>query len=267
MRILIKIINGDIDQNYYQWGYWSTWFLSMWTLIKIINVDIDQNDQSGCWSKWWVTIGTISGGRGVGLCRWEVGLDFLFRRDTISYGHHTSPFSDTDFDWLKVEVGRWRPFLLLHSAVASQRSKILSDRGGHNSPGFFLFFLCPHTVHTRTTVYVYVQGLGNGKRSTLCCSRAQHHGPQHGHLRWFVNFILESVLTEGAGMTRVRLLTVEEEEEEDEGGEEYLVQGVGAEVAASDTTYWCSVHRCWHPQVSKITGLFGDLFPTWKGVA
>ena len=52
------------------------------------------------------------------------------------------------------------------------------------------------------------------------------------------------VLTEGAGMTRVRLLTVEEEEEEDEGGEEYLVQGVGAEVAASDTTYWCSVHRC-----------------------
>ena len=29
MRILIKIINGDIDQNYYQWGYWSTWFLSM----------------------------------------------------------------------------------------------------------------------------------------------------------------------------------------------------------------------------------------------
>ena len=45
-------------------------------------------------------------------------------------------------------------------------------------------------------------------------------------------------------MTRVRLLTVEEEEEDDEGGEEYLVQGVGAEVAASDTTYWCSVHRC-----------------------
>ena len=110
---------------------------------------------------------------------------------------------------------------------------------------WFLSFLslsthCPHT----DTVYVYVQGLGNGKRSTLCCSRAQHHGPQHGHLRWFVNFILESVLTEGAGMTRVRLLTVEEEEEEDEGGEEYLVQGVGAEVAASDTTYWCSVHRC-----------------------
>ena len=47
-------------------------------------------------------------------------------------------------------------------------------------------------------------------------------------------------------MTRVRLLTVDEEEDEDEevdDGEEYLVQSVGVEVAASDTTYWCSVHR------------------------
>ena len=45
-------------------------------------------------------------------------------------------------------------------------------------------------------------------------------------------------------MTRVRLLTVDEDEDEDEDdGEEYLVQSVGVEVAASDTTYWCSVHR------------------------
>ena len=44
-----------------------------------------------------------------------------------------------------------------------------------------------------------------------------------------------------AGMTRVRLLTVEEEIEKD--GEEYLVRSVGVEVEASDTTYWCSVHR------------------------
>ena len=49
-------------------------------------------------------------------------------------------------------------------------------------------------------------------------------------------------------MTRVRLLTVEDEEEEEEegDGEEYLVQSVGVEVAASDTTYWCSVHRSDH---------------------
>ena len=46
-------------------------------------------------------------------------------------------------------------------------------------------------------------------------------------------------------MTRVRLLAVEEdgEEDDDEDGEEYLVQSVGVEVAASDTSYWCSVHR------------------------
>ena len=45
-------------------------------------------------------------------------------------------------------------------------------------------------------------------------------------------------------MTRVRLLTVDEEEEEEvDDGEEYLVQSVGVEVAASDTFYWCSVHR------------------------
>ena len=44
-------------------------------------------------------------------------------------------------------------------------------------------------------------------------------------------------------MTRVRLLTVEEEEDGGEDGDEYLVQSVGVEVAASDTTYWCSVHR------------------------
>ena len=45
-------------------------------------------------------------------------------------------------------------------------------------------------------------------------------------------------------MTRVRLLTVDEDEEEEvDDGEEYLVQSVGVEVAASDTSYWCSVHR------------------------
>ena len=45
-------------------------------------------------------------------------------------------------------------------------------------------------------------------------------------------------------MTRVRLLTVDEDEEEEvDDGEEYLVQSVGVEVAASDTAYWCSVHR------------------------
>ena len=45
-------------------------------------------------------------------------------------------------------------------------------------------------------------------------------------------------------MTRVRLLTVDEDEEEEvDDGKEYLVQSVGVEVAASDTSYWCSVHR------------------------
>ena len=42
-------------------------------------------------------------------------------------------------------------------------------------------------------------------------------------------------------MTRLRLLTVEEEEEEE--GEEYLVNNMEVEVAATDTFYWCSVHR------------------------
>ena len=41
-------------------------------------------------------------------------------------------------------------------------------------------------------------------------------------------------------MTRLRLLAVEEEEEE---GEEYLVNNMEVEVAATDTFYWCSVHR------------------------
>ena len=42
-------------------------------------------------------------------------------------------------------------------------------------------------------------------------------------------------------MTRLRLLTVEEEEEEE--GEEYLVNNMEVVVAATDTFYWCSVHR------------------------
>ena len=44
-------------------------------------------------------------------------------------------------------------------------------------------------------------------------------------------------------MTRLSLLTVEEGEEEEEEGEEYLVNNMEVEVAATDTFYWCSVHR------------------------
>ena len=56
---------------------------------------------------------------------------------------------------------------------------------------------------------------------------------------------LDHAHAEGAGMTRLRLLAVEEEEEEEEEeeGEEYLVNSVEVEVAATDTFYWCSVHR------------------------
>ena len=52
---------------------------------------------------------------------------------------------------------------------------------------------------------------------------------------------LDHAHAEGAGMTRLRLLAVEEEEEEE--GEEYLVNNLEVEVAATDTFYWCSVHR------------------------
>ena len=58
---------------------------------------------------------------------------------------------------------------------------------------------------------------------------------------WLNEQLIMLKLMLNAGMTRVRLLTVEEEIEKD--GEEYLVQSVGVEVEASDTTYWCSVHR------------------------
>ena len=50
---------------------------------------------------------------------------------------------------------------------------------------------------------------------------------------------LDHAHAEGAGMTRLRLLAVEEEED----GEEYLVNNMEVEVAATDTFYWCSVHR------------------------
>ena len=62
-------------------------------------------------------------------------------------------FADFVLAWLKVEGERWRPFLLLHSAVAAQRPKILQDRGGHNSPGFTLF-LCSFVTFFVPTPYL-----------------------------------------------------------------------------------------------------------------